>query len=173
MLLRIVTSVSALRADIDHYRRGEIISAGPVSPVDLLKKLVMRNKLISGVIGASVLVIICGALIAIYFLNAKLKEANDQYLLAEERALLANRNERKPSWRQMRPGLGKHGPKMRSGNTTRRTGGQGGAGAKPTSAGRNQPERENREEIERVAAARGRVPTENRGRPDDAECPRP
>ena len=46
--------MSALRADIDHYRRGEVISARPVSPVDLLKKLVVRNKLITGVIAASV-----------------------------------------------------------------------------------------------------------------------
>jgi serine/threonine protein kinase/class 3 adenylate cyclase len=86
-------NVSALRADIDHYRRGEVISAKPVSPVDLLKKLVLRNKLVSGVIGVSVLVIVCGALISIYFLNARLKEANDQYLLAEQRLQLANRKE--------------------------------------------------------------------------------
>jgi hypothetical protein len=38
--------VAALRADIDHYRRGEVISAKPVSPVDLLKKLVLRNKVV-------------------------------------------------------------------------------------------------------------------------------
>ena len=86
-------NVSTLRADIDHYRRGEVISARPVSPVDLLKKLVVRNKLVSGVIGASVLVMVCGALIAIYFLNARLKDANDQYLLAEQRLQFANQKE--------------------------------------------------------------------------------
>ncbi len=86
-------NVSTLRADIDHYRRGEVISARPVSPVDLLKKLVLRNKLVSGVIGASVFVIVCGTLISIYFLNARLKDAHDQYLLAEQRLQLANRKE--------------------------------------------------------------------------------
>ena len=75
------------------YRRGEVISARPVSPVDLVKKLVVRNKLVSGVIAASVLIIIGGALIAIYFLNARLKDANDQYLLAEQRLQLASRKE--------------------------------------------------------------------------------
>ena len=86
-------SVAALRADIDHYRRGELISAKPVSPVDLLKKLVVRNKLVSGVIGASVFVIVAGALVSIYFLNARLKAAHDQYLLAEQRLESANRKE--------------------------------------------------------------------------------
>ena len=86
-------NVAALRADIDHYRRGELISAKPVSPVDLLKKLVVRNKLASGVIGASVFVIVAGALVSIYFLNARLKAAHDQHLLAEQRLELANRKE--------------------------------------------------------------------------------
>jgi tetratricopeptide (TPR) repeat protein len=86
--------VAALRADIDHYRRGEVISARPVSPVDLLKKVVLRNKLVSAVIGVSVLVIFCGALVSIYFLNARLKDANDQYLLAEQRLQAAHQKER-------------------------------------------------------------------------------
>ncbi len=86
-------NVAALRADIDHYRRGEVISAKPVSPVDLLKKVVVRNKVVSGVIGASVFVIVSGALISIYFLNARLKAAHDQFLLAEQRLELANRKE--------------------------------------------------------------------------------
>ena len=73
-------NVAALRADIDHYRRGEVISAKPVSLVDLLKKLVVRNKVVSGVIGASVFVIVSGALVSIYFLNARLKAAHDQSL---------------------------------------------------------------------------------------------
>jgi hypothetical protein len=85
--------VAALRADIDHYRRGEVISAKPVSPVDLLKKLVLRNKVVSAVSAASVLIIICGALISIYFLNARLKDANDQYALVEKRLQLADQGE--------------------------------------------------------------------------------
>jgi hypothetical protein len=82
-----------LRADIDHYRRGELISAKPVSPLDLLKKLVVRNKVVSGVIGASVFVIVAGAGLAIYFLNARLKAAHDQYVLAEQQLEAATRKE--------------------------------------------------------------------------------
>ncbi|MFZ4683622.1 MAG: protein kinase domain-containing protein, partial [Terrimicrobiaceae bacterium] len=37
-------SVAALQADIEHYRRGEVISARPVSFVEVFKKLVQRNK---------------------------------------------------------------------------------------------------------------------------------
>jgi serine/threonine protein kinase/class 3 adenylate cyclase len=86
-------SVAALRADIDHYRRGEVISAKPVSPVDVLKKLVLRNKLVSAVSAASVLIIACGALLSIYFLNARLKDAHEQYALVEERLQLASQME--------------------------------------------------------------------------------
>ena len=86
-------SVAALRADIDHYRRGEVISAKPVSPVDLLKKLVLRNKVVSAVSAASFLIVVCGVLISLYFLNARLKDANDQYALAEKRLQLANQRE--------------------------------------------------------------------------------
>lgn len=86
-------NVAALRADIDHYRRGELISAKPVSPLDLLKKLVVRNKVISGVIGASVFVIVVGAGLAIYFLNARLKAAHDQYILAEQQLEAVARKE--------------------------------------------------------------------------------
>ncbi len=83
-------SVAALRADIDHYRRGEVISAKPVSPVDLLKKLVLRNKVVTAVSAGSVLIIVCGAIVSIYFLNARLKAANDRYALVEKRLQLAN-----------------------------------------------------------------------------------
>jgi serine/threonine protein kinase len=86
-------SVAALRADIDHYRRGEVIGAKPVSPVDLLKKLVLRNKVVSAVGAASLLVIGAGVLISIYFLDAKLKEANAQYSLIEERLQVATKRE--------------------------------------------------------------------------------
>ncbi len=86
-------SVAALRADIDHYRRGEVISAKPVSPLDLLKKLVLRNKVVSTVSAASFLIIVCGALFSLYFLNARLKDANDQYALVEKQLQLANQRE--------------------------------------------------------------------------------
>ena len=45
----------------------------------------------------SVLVIVCGALISIYFLNARLKAANDQYLIAESQLRLANQREQEAS----------------------------------------------------------------------------
>ena len=86
-------SVAALRADIDHYRRGEVISAKPVSPVDLLKKLVLRNKVVSAVGAASLLIIGAGVLVSIYFLDAKLKEANAQYSLVEQRLQVATKRE--------------------------------------------------------------------------------
>ncbi|HEY5812310.1 MAG TPA: hypothetical protein VIT23_06635, partial [Terrimicrobiaceae bacterium] len=61
--------------------------------MDLLKKLILRNKVVSAGIAGSVLVIVSGALISIYFLNAKLRSANNQYVLAERRLLLANQKE--------------------------------------------------------------------------------
>jgi serine/threonine protein kinase/class 3 adenylate cyclase len=86
-------SVAALRADIDRYRRGEVISAKAVSPMDVFKKLVLRNKIISVVIGASILVIITGVLLSIYLLEASLKEANADYSRLEQHLQLANENE--------------------------------------------------------------------------------
>ena len=86
-------SVAALRADIDHYRRGEVIGAKPVSPVDLLKKLLLRNKVVSAVGAASLLIIGAGVLVSIYFLDAKLKEANAQYSLVEQRLQVATKRE--------------------------------------------------------------------------------
>ncbi len=86
-------SVAALKADIDHYQRGEVISAKPVSPLDLAKKLVLRNKVVSAVSAVSVLIIAGGVLISIYFLNARLKEAKAQYSLVEQKLQVANQKE--------------------------------------------------------------------------------
>jgi serine/threonine protein kinase/class 3 adenylate cyclase len=86
-------SIAALRADIDHYRRGEVISARPVSPLDLLKKLILRNKLVAAVIAVSILTVAGGAILSIYFLNAKLREANAEYLVVGQQLGVANRRE--------------------------------------------------------------------------------
>lgn len=79
-------SVAALRADLEHYRRGEVISAKPVSPAELFKKLVQRNKSVSIVIAVSLLVFLCGTLVAIYSLNRQVDEARRQTRIADERA---------------------------------------------------------------------------------------
>ena len=86
-------SVAALRADIDHYRRGEVISAKPVSPVDFLRKLVLRNKLVSAVSTASVLIIASGVLLSIYLLNVNLKEANERTSLIEQELRVTEQRE--------------------------------------------------------------------------------
>lgn len=73
-------SVAALKADIEHYRRGEVISAKPVSLAELFKKLVQRNKAVSGAIAGILLVLIIGATLTIYFLNetiAAVREKNE------------------------------------------------------------------------------------------------
>ena len=86
-------SVAALRADIDHYRRGEVISAKPVSPIDLLRKLVLRNKLVSAVSAAFVLIIAGGILLSIYLLDANLKEANERTSLIQQKLRLIEQRE--------------------------------------------------------------------------------
>lgn len=91
-------SVAALAADIQHYRRGEVISARPVHFVEVFKKLVQRNRAVSAVIVSAVLIFIVGTLVAITILsrslaeqkqlNARLQEkeaeVQKQYLLATE-----------------------------------------------------------------------------------------
>lgn len=89
-------NVAALRADIDHYRRGEVISAKPVTALDLTKKLIQRNQPVAIVTAASILIFICGTLLAIGMLARQLsreqiatQEAKEQRALAEEQRALA------------------------------------------------------------------------------------
>lgn len=91
-------SVAALAADIQHYRRGEVISARPVHVLEVVKKLVQRNRGMSAVIVSAILIFIVGTLVSIAILskslseqkqlNARLQEKEEevqkQYLLAKE-----------------------------------------------------------------------------------------
>lgn len=67
-------SVAALEADIQHYRRGEVISARPVSPVDVIKKLILRNKGVTISIAASILIFFVGVAVSIGILLNSLTE---------------------------------------------------------------------------------------------------
>jgi serine/threonine protein kinase/class 3 adenylate cyclase len=62
-------SIAALKADIEHYRRGEIISARPVTLMNVLRKTIQRNKAVASVILASCLIFVVGALAAIFVLS--------------------------------------------------------------------------------------------------------
>ena len=67
-------SVAALEADIQHYRRGEVISARPVSAVDVFKKLILRNKGVTISIAASILIFVAGVVVSIGILLNSLAE---------------------------------------------------------------------------------------------------
>jgi len=89
-------NVAALRADIERFRKGEVISAKPVQAVDLIKKLIQRNRAVAAVTAASILIFITGTLVAIFILSRQLKRAQDasefahqQQAFAEEQRALA------------------------------------------------------------------------------------
>ncbi len=100
-------SVKALEADLEHYRKGEPITARPVSAVDLLRKLVLRNRAVTAVIAGSLLVFIAGSVAAFWKITERAKVAEDaakvaedalaeartQKDLAERNELLAKKNE--------------------------------------------------------------------------------
>ncbi|MEI8387453.1 MAG: protein kinase [Verrucomicrobiota bacterium] len=100
-------SVKALEADLEHYRKGEPITARPVSAVDLLRKLVLRNRAVTAVIAGSLLVFIAGSVAAFWKITERAKVAEDaakvaedalaeartQKDLAEKNELLAKKNE--------------------------------------------------------------------------------
>lgn len=94
-------NVAALRADIDHYRRGEVISAKPVTAIDLVKKLIQRNQPVAIVTAASILIFICGTLLAIGMLARQLsreqlatQEAKEQRAMAEEQRTIAEERQK-------------------------------------------------------------------------------
>ena len=93
-------SVKALEADLEHYRKGEPITARPVSAVDLLRKLVLRNRAVTAVIAGSLLVLIAGSVASFWKITERAKVAEDalaeartQKDLAEKNELLAKKNE--------------------------------------------------------------------------------
>jgi serine/threonine protein kinase/class 3 adenylate cyclase len=62
-------TVSALMEDIEHYRRGEPIAAKPTSNLELLTKLIRRNRAISAVISVAALLVV--VLSGIFILSLK------------------------------------------------------------------------------------------------------
>jgi serine/threonine protein kinase/class 3 adenylate cyclase len=73
-------SVAALKADIEHYRRGEVISARPVRLVDVFRKTVQRNKAASALVLVSAALLVVGVAVAFVLQSqsiAKEKRANE------------------------------------------------------------------------------------------------
>jgi len=94
-------SVNALAADIERYRRGEVITAKPVTALDLVRKLVQRNRAVTAVTGISLILFIAGTLLSIGMLSQRLKseqlahkEANEARTLAESQRRVAEEQTR-------------------------------------------------------------------------------
>lgn len=95
-------TVAALKADIEHYRRGEVITAKPVTAIDLVKKLIQRNRPVAIVTAGSFVIFICGALLMIGMLFRQLSREQqasqalkEQRAVAEEQRALAEEGQRK------------------------------------------------------------------------------
>jgi len=86
-------SVAALEADLQRYRRGEVISARPVSAVELLRKLVLRNRAVTAVIAGSLLVFIAGSVAAFWQITDRAKVAEAALQEAEKQREIARQNE--------------------------------------------------------------------------------
>jgi len=86
-------SVKALEADLEHYRKGEPITARPVSAVELLRKLVLRNRAVTAVITGSLLVLIAGSVAAFWKITERAKVAEDALAEARMQKDLAVRSE--------------------------------------------------------------------------------
>lgn len=82
-------SVAALAADLQHYRRGEPITARAVSAPELLRKLILRNRAVSGVITASLLIILIGSGVAFWQISERAQALQVALLHAEKSESLA------------------------------------------------------------------------------------
>jgi serine/threonine protein kinase/class 3 adenylate cyclase len=81
-------SIAALRADLEHYRRGEVISARPVSWAEVTRKMIQRNKGVATAVLASCVIFVVGTLAAIGVLSKLLSEktqANRAYQAEQEK----------------------------------------------------------------------------------------
>lgn len=87
-------NVAALREDLERYRRGEVISAKPVSALDLFRKLVQRNKAVSGVVAGSLLLLVSTTVVFLWQLSSKLAAEKKAVQEAEELRILAEDNRR-------------------------------------------------------------------------------
>lgn len=86
-------SVAALQADIERYRRGEVITAKPVTALELLSKLVLRNRAVTAVITISVLVLVAGSVAAFWKITERAKAAEVALDEARRQGELARKNE--------------------------------------------------------------------------------
>ncbi len=93
-------SIAALKADIEHYRRGEVISARPVSWAEVTRKMIQRNKGVAAVVLASCAIFIVGTLAAIALLSQSLSEKTQalkdlevQKIQVQEKGVLLAQNE--------------------------------------------------------------------------------
>jgi len=77
--------VAALLADIERYLKGETISARPVTAVEVLRKLIQRNRAASIVAGASLVLIMLIVTGAVLGLASQLKISEHNKNLAEQR----------------------------------------------------------------------------------------
>lgn len=77
-------SVAALHADLERYRRGEVISARPVSALELARKLVLRNRAISAVVATSVLIMLAGSAAAFWKITERAEAAEQARRASEE-----------------------------------------------------------------------------------------
>lgn len=77
--------VAALLADIDRFLKGETISARPVTAVEVLRKLIQRNRAASIVAAAALVLIVLIVTGAVVGLSSQLKISEHNKNLAEER----------------------------------------------------------------------------------------
>lgn len=94
-------SVRALWTDLDHYRRGEPISARPVSTTELLWKQVLRHKTVSALSATFLLILGVGTIVAFVQITHRAEaaqaaavEAEAARKKAEENQTLAERREK-------------------------------------------------------------------------------
>ncbi|MFZ4774919.1 MAG: protein kinase domain-containing protein [Terrimicrobiaceae bacterium] len=86
-------SVTALESDLQHYRRGEVIAARPVSALELVRKLVLRNRAVTAVIAGSLIIFMSGSIAAFWKITERAKAAEEALAHAEEQTKLAKKNE--------------------------------------------------------------------------------
>lgn len=79
-------SVAALLADLGRFRKGEVITAKPVTAVDLVRKLVQRNRAVSAVAAAACVLFLAGSAAAFWMINEQRLEAERERVVAEEHA---------------------------------------------------------------------------------------
>jgi len=77
-------NVAALRADLEHYRRGEQITARPVTAFSLIRKTIQRNKAVSAVAAVGLLILIGVGLASLYEINNQRIHAERARRAAEE-----------------------------------------------------------------------------------------